>query len=66
MDLADVIIFMTDGKAGLLSSDREVAAILRTTSKPVVLAVNKLDNNETDTLYDFYELGLGEPFPVSC
>ena len=66
MDLADVIIFMTDGKAGLLSSDREVAAILRTTSKPVVLAVNKLDNNETDTLYDFYELGLGEPFSVSC
>lgn len=66
MDLADVIIFMTDGKAGLLSSDREVAAILRTASKPVVLAVNKLDNNETDTLYDFYELGLGEPFPISC
>ena len=66
MDLADVIVFMTDGKAGLLTSDREVGAVLRTTSKPVVLAVNKLDNNETDTLYDFYELGLGEPFSISC
>lgn len=66
MDLADVIVFMTDGKAGLLSSDREVGAILRTATKPVVLAVNKLDNNETDTLYDFYELGLGEPFSISC
>lgn len=66
MDLADVIVFMTDGKAGLLSSDREVGAVLRTATKPVVLAVNKLDNNETDTLYDFYELGLGEPFSISC
>ena len=66
VDLADVIVFMTDGKAGLLTSDREVAAVLRTASKPVVLAVNKLDNNETDTLYDFYELGLGEPFSISC
>lgn len=66
VDLADVIVFMTDGKDGLLSSDREVAAALRSAKKPVVLAVNKLDNNETDTLYDFYELGLGEPFPISC
>ncbi len=66
VDLADVIVFMTDGKDGLLSSDREVAAALRSANKPVVLAVNKLDNNETDTLYDFYELGLGEPYPISC
>ncbi len=66
VDLADVIVFMTDGKAGLLTSDREVGAVLRAASKPVVLAVNKLDNNETDTLYDFYELGLGDPFPISC
>ncbi len=66
VDLADVIVFMTDGKDGLLSSDREVAAALRSAKKPVVLAVNKLDNNETDNLYDFYELGLGEPYPISC
>ena len=66
IDLADVIVFMVDGKAGLLASDREVATLLRSAKKPVVLTVNKLDNNETDTLYDFYELGLGEPFPISC
>lgn len=66
VDLADVIVFMADGKDGLLSSDREVAAALRTAKKPIVLAVNKLDNNETDNLYDFYELGLGEPYPISC
>lgn len=66
IDLADVIVFMTDGRAGLLPSDREVATLLREAKKPVVLAVNKLDNNETDTLYDFYELGLGDPFPISC
>ena len=66
IDLADVIVFMVDGKAGLLASDREVASLLRSAKKPVVLAVNKLDNNETDNLYDFYELALGEPFPISC
>ena len=66
IDLADVIVFMVDGRAGLLASDREVAALLRTANKPVVLAVNKLDNNETDNLYDFYELGLGDPFMLSC
>lgn len=66
IDLADVIVFMVDGKSGLLSSDRDVAALLRSAKKPVILTVNKLDNNETDTLYDFYELGLGDPFPISC
>ena len=66
IDLADVIVFMVDGRAGLLASDREVAALLRTANKPVVLADNKLDNNETDNLYDFYELGLGDPFMLSC
>ncbi len=66
IDLADVIVFMVDGRAGLLASDREVAALLRTANKPVVLAVNKLDNNETDNLYAFYELGLGGPFMLSC
>ncbi len=66
IDLADVIVFMTDGRDGLLESDKEIATLLRNTKKPIVLVVNKLDNNETDTLYDFYELGLGEPFPISC
>lgn len=66
IELANVIIFMVDGKSGVLPSDHEVASILRTANKPVVLAVNKLDNNEKDTLYDFYELGLGDPMPISC
>lgn len=66
IELADVIVFMVDGRAGLLSSDREVATLLRTANKPVILTVNKLDNNETENIYDFYELGLGEPFPISC
>ena len=66
IDLADVIVFMVDGRNGLLSSDKEVATLLRSAKKPVILTVNKLDNNETDTLYDFYELGLGDPFPISC
>ncbi len=66
IDLADVIVFMTDGRDGVLQSDKEIATLLRTARKPVVLAVNKLDNNETDTLYDFYELGLGDPYPISC
>ena len=66
MELADVIVFFTDGKGGLVSSDYDVAELLRTTNKPVVLVVNKLDNFEVEKTYDFYELGLGEPFPVSC
>ena len=66
MELADVIVFFTDGRDGPVASDYDVAELLRTTSKPVVLAVNKLDNFELEKTYDFYELGLGEPFAVSC
>lgn len=65
MDMADVILFMTDGKDGLTSADREVAAMLRRTGKPVILTVNKIDKGYSDDLYDFYELGLGEPYPIS-
>ncbi|MBP5356653.1 MAG: ribosome biogenesis GTPase Der [Clostridia bacterium] len=66
IEIADVVIFMVDGRDGLLSSDKEVASLLRNASKPIVLAVNKLDNNETDSIYDFYELGLGDPYSISC
>ena len=66
MELADVIVFMVDGKAGLVSTDYDVAELLRTAKKPVVLVVNKLDNFEVEKTYDFYQLGLGEPFAVSC
>ncbi len=65
MDIADVIVFITDGKQGLMPDDYQIAAYLRNTKKPVVLAVNKLDNPD-DTAYEFYELGLGEPFGLSA
>ncbi len=66
MELADVIVFIVDGRDGLVSSDYDVATILRTSDKPVILAVNKLDNFEIEKTYDFYQLGLGEPFGISC
>ncbi|MDX8364841.1 ribosome biogenesis GTPase Der [Cytobacillus sp. IB215665] len=63
---ADVIIFMTNGRDGITASDEEVAKILYRSKKPVVLAVNKVDNPEMrDQIYDFYGLGFGEPFPIS-
>ena len=65
IELADVILFFVDGKEGLTSADREVAEYLRKTKKPIVLAVNKLDNNEVEKSYEFYELNLGEPFVIS-
>ncbi|WP_026694811.1 ribosome biogenesis GTPase Der [Peribacillus kribbensis] len=66
IDEADVIIFMTNGREGVTASDEEVAKILYKTNKPVVLAVNKVDNPEMrDQIYDFYSLGFGEPFPIS-
>ena len=66
LDLADAIIFVVDGRAGMTSNDIEVANILRKTKKPIVIAANKIDNNETDNIYDFYELALGEVIPVSA
>ncbi len=69
VDVADVIVFFVDGKQGLVTSDMDVADYLRTVNKPVVLAVNKLDNftvENMDAVYDFYQLGLGEPIGVSA
>ena len=66
MDMADVIIFLVDGKEGLTHADIDVADILRRKQKKVVLVANKIDNRKVpDTIYDFYELGLGEPMQVS-
>ena len=67
MDMADVIIFMVDGKEGLTTADRDVANILRRTGKEVILVVNKVDVIERiyDNIYDFYELGFGEPVAIS-
>jgi len=68
MDMADVILFIVDGKAGLTHADREVATMLRRTGKHVILVVNKIDNpaNMGVDFYDFWELGIGEPIPVSA
>ncbi|MEN1935413.1 ribosome-associated GTPase EngA [Paenibacillus sp. 102] len=66
IDEADVIIFMTNGRDGVTAADEEVAKILYRSKKPVVLAVNKVDNPEMrNDIYDFYALGFGEPFPIS-
>ncbi|MFE8695645.1 ribosome biogenesis GTPase Der [Cytobacillus sp. FJAT-53684] len=66
IDEADVIIFLTNGREGVTAADEEVAKILYKSKKPVVLAVNKIDNPEMrDQIYDFYSLGFGEPFPIS-
>ncbi len=66
MDMADVICFFTDARAGLTPDDEEVAVLLRKTRKPVILAVNKLDHGGlNDSLYEFYALGLGDPVGIS-
>ncbi len=68
METADVIIFLTDIKQGVTATDYEVATMLRNTGKPIVLVCNKADNiGETpDDIYEFYNLGLGDPLPVSA
>ncbi|CAI2601678.1 GTPase Der [Apilactobacillus kunkeei] len=66
MDEADVIIFMVNGKEGITNADDNIARILYRTNKPIVLAVNKVDNFESRTnIYDFYSLGFGDPYPIS-
>ena len=66
IETADVIILFADAKTGLNASDEDVAMKLRKSGKPVVLAVNKLDNYSPEKLYEFYNLGLGEPFGISA
>ena len=66
IDTSDVILFMVDGKEGLTAADREVGEMLMKTGKKVILTVNKIDRPDLpDDFYDFYELGLGEPIPIS-
>ena len=66
MDMADVVLFMVDGRDGLTTADEEVAAMLRRKGKEVILVANKIDTAKMpDHYYDFYELGLGEPFAIS-
>ncbi|MCU6795850.1 ribosome biogenesis GTPase Der [Paenibacillus sp. WQ 127069] len=63
---SDVIIFMVDGKAGITAADSEVAELLFRAKKPIVLAVNKIDNiKRQDDIYEFYSLGFGTPYGIS-
>lgn len=68
IDTADAIIFVTDLKSGVVATDHEVASMLQKSGKPVILCVNKCDSiGEPDpAFYEFYNLGLGDPFPVSA
>lgn len=68
IDTADVIIFMVDVKQGLIDADSKVADMLRRSGKPVVMCVNKVDNFDTmmPDVYEFYNLGIGDPHPVSA
>ena len=65
IDLADLILFFVDGREGLVPTDFEVAEKLRKSGKKVLLVANKYDTFKTDNIYDFYELGMGEPLPIS-
>ena len=68
IETADVIIFLTDVKQGLVDSDAKVADMLRRSRKPVILAVNKVDNFDKlmPDVYEFYNLGIGDPHPISA
>lgn len=68
MDTSDLILFIVDGKEGMTAADAEVANILRRTGKPIIVVVNKIDNPKSmeDTVYDFYEFGLGSVFAISA
>ena len=68
IDTADVILFMTDVKQGLVDADSKVADMLRRSHKPVILVVNKVDNFQKmmPDVYEFYNLGIGDPMPISA
>lgn len=65
IEMADVIVFVVDGRQGLTSSDRDVVEVLRKSKKKIILAVNKIDNYDENIKYEYYELGLGEPILIS-
>lgn len=67
MEEADVIVFVVDGDSGITAEDEEIAKVLRGSDKPVILAVNKIDSKREEMdIYQFYKLGLGDPYPVSA
>ena len=66
--MADVILFLTDVRQGVTAADREIALMLKKSGKPIVLVCNKADNFDKDKqeAYEFYNLGVGEPYPISA
>ncbi len=68
ISMADVILFLTDIKQGVTAGDREIALMLKKSGKPIVLVCNKADNYQKDkeSAYEFYNLGLGDPYPISA
>ena len=68
VEIADVIVFLTDVKQGVTAADEEIAIMLKKSKKPVVLVCNKADNMSQDKnqIYEFYNLGIGDPYPVSA
>ena len=67
IDLADLIIFMTDVKTGVTSADKEIALMLKKAKKEIILVCNKVDDFKKleNDIYEFYNLGLGQPYPIS-
>lgn len=68
ISIADVIIFLTDVRQGVTAADQEIAVMLKKSGKPIVLVCNKADNFEKDRneIYEFYNLGIGDPYPISA
>ena len=68
INIADVIIFLTDIKQGVTAADKDIAVLLKKSKKKIVLVCNKADNfgKESDDIYEFYNLGIGEPMPISA
>ena len=67
IDEADIIVFVVDGREGLTTADEEVANILRSSKKPIIIAVNKVDSTKLEmNVYEFYNMGLGEPIGISA
>ena len=68
IEMADVIIFLTDIKQGVTAADQEIGLMLKKSGKPIVLVCNKVDNYEKakQDIYEFYNLGIGDPYPISA
>ena len=66
ISIADVIVFLTDVKQGVTASDEEIAIMLKKSGKPIILVCNKSDNYNNNEIYEFYNLGIGDPYPMSA